>query len=113
MATKSKWYGMNWIRSRKRDRIYRRDGRQCLYCGRHCSSKIGRPWERASLDHVIPLERGGTNAASNLVLACRGCNARRRDLPILDYLGLVARTDAQFEAWVAKLARRLSAPLPE
>lgn len=41
--------------------------------------------ERATLtiDHVIPIARGGRHAIGNIVMACASCNKRRRDrLPI-------------------------------
>lgn len=31
----------------------------------------------ATMDHVIPLSKGGTNLLSNIVLACRACNASK------------------------------------
>jgi hypothetical protein len=31
------------------------------------------------VDHVVPLEQGGANDISNLVPACRSCNASKRD----------------------------------
>ena len=36
----------------------------------------------ATLDHVIPLHRGGQNNRNNMVLACGGCNTKRgSDMP--------------------------------
>jgi 5-methylcytosine-specific restriction endonuclease McrA len=42
---------------------------QCAYC----------PAEATSVDHVIPVSRGGTNQNENLVGACRRCNASKSD----------------------------------
>ena len=33
--------------------------------------------ETATVDHVIPLARGGSNADDNLVLACDPCNKEK------------------------------------
>jgi 5-methylcytosine-specific restriction endonuclease McrA len=41
----------------------------CAYCGIEC--------ERLTQDHVIPISRGGTHDAQNVVPACRHCNARK------------------------------------
>lgn len=40
----------------------------CFYCGK----KLTR--HNATIDHIIPLSRGGTNDKRNLVLCCQKCN---------------------------------------
>jgi 5-methylcytosine-specific restriction endonuclease McrA len=40
----------------------------CVYCGSVADT----------IDHRIPLCRGGTNFPANLVAACRSCNSRKR-----------------------------------
>lgn len=42
---------------------------RCVYCG-------ARP-KRLTIDHVIPVSRGGHNDAANVVPACRSCNSRK------------------------------------
>lgn len=54
--------------------VLRRDGYVCAYCGRHAST----------VDHVVPLSRGGARTSwLNTVAACggssRSCNARKAD----------------------------------
>lgn len=41
--------------------------RACVYCPRPCDS----------IDHVVPLARGGTNYEGNLVPACGSCNSSK------------------------------------
>merc|ERR1712008_571571 len=48
-----------------REAILQRDGFRCWYCGKPDSKTV---------DHWIPLCRGGTNDVVNLVCACEGCN---------------------------------------
>lgn len=39
-------------------------------------------FRESTVDHVIPLARGGTNHVKNLVIACQECNLRRgHDMP--------------------------------
>jgi 5-methylcytosine-specific restriction endonuclease McrA len=35
--------------------------------------------DSASVEHIIPLSRGGTNDPENVVLACRRCNFSKQD----------------------------------
>ena len=62
----------------KRQRIAER--RRLLAADPHCHwCRCALVFETATVDHVIPLGRGGTNRRDNLVLACQSCNARRAD----------------------------------
>ncbi|MEE2886898.1 MAG: HNH endonuclease [Planctomycetota bacterium] len=54
-----------------RRNLYRRDKYTCQYCG-------GRPGSRElSIDHMMPLSRGGRSDWTNCVLACTSCNHRK------------------------------------
>ena len=58
-----------------------RHGPVCAYCGTKHSARV------MTLDHVAP-RRGQTayDRRDNLVLACRDCNAKKRDLAPLAFL---------------------------
>jgi 5-methylcytosine-specific restriction protein A len=47
---------------------------RCYYCGGHFA-----PGE-LTLDHIVPLVRGGRSSRGNCVPACKACNTRKRDL---------------------------------
>lgn len=49
--------------------LYRRDGGVCGYCGAHANT----------VDHIVPVSRGGGSTWDNTVLACGPCNGRKRD----------------------------------
>lgn len=53
------------------DSIVARYGNQCAYCGK---SDV-----KLTMDHVVPLSKGGAHVPMNLVPACRSCNSRKRD----------------------------------
>jgi hypothetical protein len=53
------------------------DGR-CAYCG-EATRYLG-------LDHVEPLSRGGDDTLDNLVACCGGCNLRKCDLLLLEWV---------------------------
>jgi len=46
----------------------------CHYCGRKFNPAD------LTMDHVIPLARGGTSERINLVPACKECNTRKKHL---------------------------------
>lgn len=46
----------------------------CHYCGRQVGAKA------LSLDHVVPLIRGGKSVRGNMVPACKDCNSRKQSL---------------------------------
>ena len=54
-----------------RGNIYLRDGNRCQYCGRKFASS------ELSLDHVVPISRGGKSTWENVVCACLPCNVRK------------------------------------
>ena len=61
-----------------RNRLFAREQRRrgfvaCRYCG------VGLNAFSATLDHVVPKARGGTNEMSNLALACLACNNAKGD----------------------------------
>ena len=56
-----------------RENIYLRDEHKCQYCCRRY------PTKELTLDHVIPVSKGGPKSWLNVVTACRGCNQRKRN----------------------------------
>lgn len=47
---------------------------RCAYCLREFGAQL-----RPSMDHFIPLSKGGLHAASNVVPACRSCNSSKHN----------------------------------
>ena len=50
--------------------VYERDGYRCVNCG------VNR---QLTVDHVVPLSKGGKNRISNMVTLCRPCNFDKAD----------------------------------
>jgi len=46
----------------------------CYYCNRF----VGR--ENLTMDHVLPLSRGGRSKKGNIVAACKECNSKKKYL---------------------------------
>lgn len=68
----------SWDRN-VRLRVYRRGRGVCYLCGIQVTSVEGAR-SYGTLDHVVPLARGGADEESNLALACYGCNQDKADL---------------------------------
>lgn len=51
----------------------------CYYCGR----KV--PPAELTLDHIVPLIRGGKSVRGNIVPACKECNSRKKYLLPLEW----------------------------
>jgi len=67
-------------------------GWKCEYCGVDLNESI------ATIDHKIPLRKGGTIDRSNLVAACRQCNMTKADRIIDSLSNPIAKQAA--EAWI-------------
>ncbi len=52
---------------------------ECYYCRR----LVGR--ENLTMDHVVPLIRGGKSRKGNLVAACKECNSKKKYLLPLEW----------------------------
>lgn len=77
--------GSNWIWRGRRMKIYERDKWRCVWCRRSvvATVPISIAGDRlATLDHLKPRSRGGSNDTRNLVTACRKCNELRGDKPV-------------------------------
>lgn len=65
-------------RRKKLAQVIDRDGLECWICGRVVELSAPPNRKRTpSLDHIVPLSEGGTNALDNLRLAHNVCNQRR------------------------------------
>lgn len=96
--------------SPKRKSLWQKHNGLCHWCGALTRLINDNAWDKATIDHVLPRYKGGTNAASNLVLACNRCNNRRcyedqAGLPDGSMLGKYKQTQSSAER---KQARRVS-----
>ncbi len=48
-----------------------------MYCG--LDAVALERWDLHEIDHLVPKSVGGTDEPLNLVVACHGCNARKKD----------------------------------
>ena len=60
----------------------------CYYCRR----KVGRA--NLTMDHLVPMGRGGTSIRGNVVPACKECNTRKQSLLPLEWQEYLRSLDA-------------------
>ncbi|AEF18479.1 MULTISPECIES: HNH endonuclease [unclassified Hydrogenobaculum] len=53
--------------------VYVRDNFTCGYCGKVCDDS------EITVDHIVPVSKGGKWTWDNLVTACESCNAKKSD----------------------------------
>lgn len=72
-------------RQERIDRAYivARDRGRCHICKKRCRRS------ELTIDHLIPLSRGGTHTPENLAVACLSCNCAKRDRAANEQLLLV------------------------
>lgn len=72
-----------------RTALRKRDGDACHYCGviMDFSRATGRKFnsKHATVEHVIPLSRGGSHTMANSVLACRRCNCQKNSRTVEEW----------------------------
>lgn len=57
----------------------------CHYCRRTF------PPKELTLDHIVPITRGGRSTKGNCVPACKDCNNQKKDLLPLEWEGYLER----------------------
>ena len=51
----------------------------CYYCGKKFSP------DKLTMDHVVPLSRGGKSTKNNLVTACKECYNRKKNSLVFEW----------------------------
>lgn len=56
-------------------------GGECAYCGHTPKTRH----ERLTMDHLVPVSRGGTTTGDNIVPACSSCNSSKNDMEFKEW----------------------------
>lgn len=85
-----------------RAKVLERDGFRCGLCGRGIDPKLPHPHPMsASLDHVIPVSRGGGHTVKNLQAAHLKCNMQKGN----GQPRSKSPSEADWDAWVERKMR--------
>ena len=77
----------NWLRRT----LLKKHSGNCVLCS---ESVVLKPLDHpraATIDHIVPLSRGGADVIVNMQLACLECNQKKGDMTMEEYLP--AQTD--------------------
>jgi 5-methylcytosine-specific restriction endonuclease McrA len=80
-------------------RLYNAARWSCIYCGRFCRLSI-------TIDHVVPLSKGGNNEISNLVPACKQCNNAKSDMSLGEFAHKNGTTKRDYKDRIHRLRVR-------
>lgn len=72
-----------------KQKILERDNYKCGYCNRKAET----------IDHIIPLSKGGKSTFINTVAACHKCNSRKGDKK-LESCGMVLKINPTEPSWI-------------
>lgn len=91
-----------------RNKIYNDAEGHCAICGQFV------PYDAFTVDHIIPLAKGGSNNAENLQCTCLFCNQLKGSLnddemieKIVDILLMKAKNDKKFQKKLSKKLKKL------
>lgn len=90
-----------------------RDHHECQYCKKkEPSVPPAKPQDKHHLDHLVPRVQGGTDAATNLVTACRSCNSARKEMSVKGW-SAYARAKLGLSFSPGKIWKQAAKPLPK
>lgn len=61
-----------------RESVWKRQGGRCAMCNRKTTMDIDSTPRQATVDHIVPISKGGTHTQENTQLLCRDCNCKRK-----------------------------------
>lgn len=76
---RSRFYGCDYDRTITSTEVFERDGWKCQSCGFKVKRYKKYNPRQATLDHIIPMSRGGGHVWSNVQTMCQSCNSAKSD----------------------------------
>lgn len=70
--SRSRWSKTKWYQT------FKRSGERCVACGEQCLTEL-------TIDHIVPLSRGGGNNKENLQILCSKCNQEKGNLTMEEW----------------------------
>jgi|ERR1700722_2366814 len=93
-CTRSNTAGRGSSKTRKKKLFAGREVVPCVFCDEVLA------FDKATVEHIIPVSRGGPNALENLTISCGPCNNHRHSLPFDEW-----KKVAKFDKFVRLLVK--------
>lgn len=71
-----------WLRTT----LIKKHSGKCVLCSESVVLKPSDHSRAATIDHIIPVSRGGADVIANMQLACLECNRKKGDMTMEEYL---------------------------
>ncbi len=66
------------------------DNARCYYCSQSLTK------EQTTMDHVVPVSRGGKSTKGNIVVSCKKCNTLKKDMTAFEWVSYLDQLPKQF-----------------
>ena len=73
-----------------RSRMSEAQNHKCCWCGIVTTDERGKKYS-STLEHVMPVSKGGKNHPDNLAMACSRCNQKRGNKPAEEFMNEISR----------------------
>ena len=76
-------------------KIMKAKGNKCIWCGCECTNDFqiigGQPQplpKTATVEHIVPIAKGGQHNMNNVAIACFECNHKKTDMDLNEWIAL-------------------------
>lgn len=74
-------YSLNWQQQKLIENFKKTHEHVCVYCGKQITNKK----DDLTVDHILPVSRGGQTTEENLSICCKSCNLDKSDMTLEEY----------------------------
>lgn len=85
------------VKQIKRHAVWKRSDKKCFYCGKQMVFEGIKKHNKMTIEHLVPLSKGGSWSLGNLRAACLECNEKRGNKSIAEFAGVYKEVEPKTE----------------